>query len=170
MRQNHTDDERDNEIVPFIGIPRKWTNPALKIYAIIFLAYGTWMGFQELGNAAQPLLTRFSAFYTHLAAASVVEALLFVSLIQLGDIVMYLTNRFKTDVEKVRAEGIEQGKAEGIEQGKAEGIEQGIATAYQQWQAWNTRRIDAEAKGLPFDEPPPEPPEILKNGTPTTDT
>ena len=106
-----------------------------------------------------------------MAAASVVEALLFVSLIQLGDILMYLTNRFKTDVEKIRIEGIEQGieqgKAEGIEQGKAEGIEQGIATAYQQWQAWNARRIDAEAKGHPFDEPPPEPPEILKNGAPT---
>ena len=72
---------------------------------------------------------------------------------------MYLTNRFRTDVEKVRAEGIEQGKAEGIEQG--------IAAAYQQWQEWNTRRMDAEAKGLPFDEPPPEPPETLKDGTST---
>ena len=167
MKQNRTDDERDDEIVPFIGIPRKWTNPTLKIYAIIFLAYGTWVGFQGLGNTAKPLIERLAAFYTHLAAASVVEALIFVSLIQLGDIFMYLTSRFRTDVEKVRAEGIEQGKAEGIEQGKVEGIEQGITAAYQQWQEWNTRRIDAEAKGQPFDEPPPEPTEILKNGTPT---
>ena len=159
MKQNCPDDERDDEIVPFIGIPRKWTNPALKIYAIIFLAYGTWVGYQTLGNTAKPLIEKLAAFYTHLAAASVVEALIFVSLIQLGDILMYLTNRFRTDVKKIRAEGIEQGKAEGIEQG--------IAVAYQQWQEWNARRMDAEAKGRPFDEPPPEPPETLKDGTPT---
>ena len=54
-------------------------------------------------------------------------------------------------LEQGKAEGIEQGKAEGIEQGKAEGI----AAAYQQWQTWNARRMEAEAKGEPFDEPPP---------------
>ena len=54
-------------------------------------------------------------------------------------------------LEQGKAEGIEQGKAEGIEQGKAEGI----AAAYQQWQAWNARRVEAEAKGEAFDEPPP---------------
>ena len=69
MKQNRTDDERDNEIVPFIGIPRKWTNPALKIYAIIFLVYGTWVGYQTLGNTTKPLIEKFAAFYTHLAAA-----------------------------------------------------------------------------------------------------
>ena len=72
---------------------------------------------------------------------------------------MYLTSRFRTHVAKVRAEGVE----EGIEQG----IEQGIAAAYRQWQEWNTRRMDAEAKGEHFDEPPPEPPKTVKNGTPT---
>ena len=81
----------------------------------------------------------------------------------LGDIIMYLTSRFRTHVAKIRAEGVEQGRAEGIEQG----IEQGIAEAYRQWQAWNTRRMDAEAKGEPFDEPPPTPPKTSKNGTPT---
>ena len=69
-------------------------------------------------------------------------------------------------LEQGKAEGIEQGKAEGkaegIEQGKAEGIEQGKAegftAAYQQWEAWNTRRMAAEAKGERFDEAPPRPP------------
>ena len=49
---------------------------------------------------------------------------------------------------------LEQGKAEGIEQGKAEGF----TAAYQQWEAWNTRRMAAEAKGEQFDEAPPTPP------------
>ena len=53
-----------------------------------------------------------------------------------------------TDVDKIRAEGVEEGRA----------------AEYRQWQAWNTRRMDAEAKGEPFNEPPPTPP---KNGDPT---
>ncbi len=53
--------------------------------------------------------------------------------------------------DRIRAEGIEIGKAQGLEQGKAEGIRQ----AYQEIADWNKRRLEAEAKGIPFDEPPP---------------
>ena len=54
---------------------------------------------------------------------------------------------------------IQRGIEQGIEQGIERGIEQGIAAAYRQWQKWNARRIEAEAKGEPFNEPPPTPPE-----------
>ena len=47
------------------------------------------------------------------------------------------------------------GKAEGLEQGRAEGMAEGRTQAYQAIAAWNARRLEAEAKGLPFDEPPP---------------
>ena len=53
--------------------------------------------------------------------------------------------------DRIRAEGIEIGKAQGLEQGRAEGIRQ----AYQEIADWNNRRLEAEAKGIPFDEPPP---------------
>ena len=43
------------------------------------------------------------------------------------------------------------GRAEGLEQGRTAGI----AEAYQEIAAWNARRLEAEAKGFPFDEPPP---------------
>ena len=56
---------------------------------------------------------------------------------------------------KATAAGREQGIAEGRTQGIAEGRTQGIAEAYQAIAAWNARRLEAEAKGLPFDEPPP---------------
>ena len=49
------------------------------------------------------------------------------------------------------AENLAKAKKQGIEQG----IEQGRAEAYQAIAAWNTRRLAAEAKGIPFDEPPP---------------
>ena len=44
-----------------------------------------------------------------------------------------------------------KGKAEGIAEGKAEGI----AERDREWTDWNNRRLDAAAKGQPFDEPPP---------------
>ena len=165
MQLNPTADERDDEIVPFIGIPRKWTNPAVKIYALLFLAYSGWVGYQRLRETADPLVERLAGLWTHLAASGFVEGLLLVSLVHIGDILMYLTRKFMTKVTKIQAESFEEGKAEGLEQGIEQGLEQGIATAYRQWQAWNTRRMEAEAKGEPFNEPPPTPP---KNGDPTS--
>ena len=49
------------------------------------------------------------------------------------------------------AQSLAKGKEQGIEQG----VEQGRAEAYQAIAAWNRRRLAAEAKGIPFNEPPP---------------
>ena len=56
-------------------------------------------------------------------------------------------------LEQAKTEGKAEGIAEGIAKGKAEGV----AERDRQWAAWNNRRIEAEAKGEPFDEPPPHP-------------
>ena len=65
----------------------------------------------------------------------------------------YLGHKFVTPlIEKHRAEGREQGQAEGREQGQAEGREERL-----RWTEWNRRRLEAEARGVPFDEPPPVP-------------
>ena len=60
-------------------------------------------------------------------------------------------------LEQAKIEGIAKGKAEGVAEGKAEGRAEGVAERDRQWAAWNNRRIEAEAKGEPFDEPPPHP-------------
>ena len=58
-----------------------------------------------------------------------------------------------------RSEGIAEGKAQGIAEGKArwiaEGKAQGSAQEREKWQEWNRRRLEAEAEGHPFTEPPP---------------
>jgi len=48
---------------------------------------------------------------------------------------------------------------------KAEGLEQGHTEAYQEIATWNNRRLDAEAKGIPFNEPPPRKTEINRDLT-----
>ena len=72
---------------------------------------------------------------------------------------MYLTDRFKTDIEKIKASsearGRAEGKAAGRAEGKAEGRTEGKAEAYQVWSDWYHRQENAKAQGVPFDEPPP---------------
>ena len=70
-------------------------------------------------------------------------------------------------IEQIRKQGFERGIKEAREQGREEGRRQafavviehskalGRAEMHQKWSAWNTRRQEAEAKGIPFNEPPP---------------
>ena len=76
----------------------------------------------------------------------------------------YLENKFvKPLIERHKAEGRAEGIETGIAAGRAEGIETGIAAGRvegeaeerRRWTEWNSRRIEAERAGVPFDEPPP---------------
>ena len=64
----------------------------------------------------------------------------------------YLGNKFVQPlIERHKAEGREEGREEGM----TAGIAVGEADANRRWTEWNSRRVDAERAGLPFDEPPP---------------
>jgi len=64
----------------------------------------------------------------------------------------YLTNKFvKPLIERHK----EEGREEGIAVGEAKGREEGEASERRRWTEWNSRRIEAERAGVPFDEPPP---------------
>ncbi len=47
-----------------------------------------------------------------------------------------------------------------LKQREAEGEARGVAKNQRKWESWNQRRLEAEAKGQPFDEPPPSSPPI----------
>ena len=53
------------------------------------------------------------------------------------------------------AGGLAEGLAEGREEGREEGRAEGRAENQAAWEAWNERRMAAEQRGEPFDEPPP---------------
>ncbi len=53
--------------------------------------------------------------------------------------------------KKWRDEGLDEGRQEGLREGHTEGIQKANAA----WEAWNQRRLDAEANNQPFDELPP---------------
>ena len=163
MTNIQIDEGRDNEIVTFIGIPRKWVNPALKIYSFILLGYAIWIISLEFIGGTQVLSNRLSALFTHLAGFSVVEGLTLVAIIQMVDLIMYLTNKFKTKVKKQVSEAEARGKAEGKVEGKVEGKAEGREEIQKAWVEWNTRRIEAETRGIRFDEQPPTLPKATQD-------
>ena len=64
----------------------------------------------------------------------------------------YLIRKFEKRGEE---RGIEIGEERGIEIGRAEGIEIGESRGRAAWMTWYRKMKDAEARGEPFDEPPP---------------
>ena len=63
----------------------------------------------------------------------------------------YLYDKIERQRERLREEGREEGRVEGREEGRAEGRE-ALASEIE---GWNRRRLEAERRGEPFDEPPP---------------
>ena len=171
MEYARIEDDKDAEIVPFIGIQRKWANATLKFYSLIFLGYTIWITYQEFGDAAKSLKAKLTFLVPHLGAFSVFEAITVIAFIQVWDIIMYLTNKFKANIEEIkarseavgesrgRAEGEAKGRAEGEAKGRAEGEAkgraEGEAKAHQLWTDWRQRQENARARGVPFDDPPP---------------
>ena len=67
----------------------------------------------------------------------------------------YLTKKLIEPLERKRREEMERRVAQGMAEGMERGVAQGAERERRAWTAWNSRRVDAEANGLPFDEPPP---------------
>ena len=66
-----------------------------------------------------------------------------------------LKKRRARQLAEVRAEGVNEGRSEGVEKGRAEGVTRGRADLAAEIREWNARRLAAQSKGDPFDEPPP---------------
>ena len=78
-----------------------------------------------------------------------------IGVVEIGRLMMVLAqglaDRLKERRERFKDELIAQGKAEGI----AEGVARGRAELAAKVADWNERRLEAEARGEKFDEPPP---------------
>ena len=70
-----------------------------------------------------------------------------------------LNRRRARQLAEAEERGIEQGEERGIKRGIEQGLEQGAikgrADLSAEVREWNERRLAAQAKGEPFDEPPP---------------
>ena len=78
----------------------------------------------------------------------------------------YLRRRYEAGLKA----GEERGKAEGKAAGLKEGEERGVAQAWEVWQDWNLRRMDAEKADHPFNETTslPKQPHLTPQTLPTS--
>ena len=67
----------------------------------------------------------------------------------------FLKRRYEAGLQEGRAEGREEGREAGRGEGLDEGLRAGRRETQQRWEEWNRRRMQAEARGERFEEPPP---------------
>lgn len=80
-----------------------------------------------------------------------------VSLVDSLEGLVVVTKRYLDSklVEPVRNQLREEGREEGRKEGREEGRKEGTSEERERWQAWNLRRLEAEAKAEAFAESPP---------------
>jgi hypothetical protein len=151
-------DETSGLEVPLRAFLRKYrefwktgkTNFALTVGLILgslFLGYAVyqetnagWKGYKSL----RIVITDTSVFVP-------VGGLIAGVLTLIGDLMMLWSDRSEKRIQEAAAKAAAEAAAEA----KAEGIEEGKAELAQKVIAWNIRRMEAERKGEPFNEPPP---------------
>ena len=77
-----------------------------------------------------------------------------------GLLEQWINNRRERQLREAVAEAV----AEATVESRAEGRAEGRTEINHMWRAWNARRLDALAKGEPFDEPPPDVSDRSENG------
>ena len=123
--------------------------PLFTILTIIISGYIIWHGLTHRppGDIHDAII----AIILRLAPAIIVSAGASVVITELGRYTAMLSDilREKTDkwIAKSRREDREKAHSQGHSQGQAEMLEL--------WQDWNARRLEHEAAGKPFQEPPP---------------
>ena len=92
---------------------------------------------------------------TLLEAAALATALIIMSTAHAVVIVEGIAMLAESFLRRRYEAGLQEGRIEGREEGRDEGIQAGRREMLRLWEEWNRRRLEAEARGERFEEPPP---------------
>lgn len=147
--------------------------PLFTALTILGAGYVTWHGIThrppgDIHDAIVAIIQRLAPTIVVSAGASVVATELGRYTAMLSDVLREKTDKWiakkrKEALDKARAEvraeiAVEaraEARAEVAVEARAEGRAEGEEKMMELWQAWNRRRMEHEAKGEPFNEPPP---------------
>ena len=167
------DDSRDrnSDLVSPLDIAKKWLPWCVALIFAQTLGFTALIAWREISKGVAGVNELIIAVVSGTAPAVplfVVYAIIGVTAADLaiGGIMVtarYLTKKLIEPLDRKREEELEQrferGRSEGMSEGVALGIERGEARGMERerraWTEWNSRRLEAEADGLPFNEPPP---------------
>ena len=158
---------RDSDLASPLDIAKKWLPLCAALIFAQTLGFTALIAWREISKGVAGVNELIIAVVSGTAPAVplfVVYAILGVTVADLaiGGIMVtarYLTKKLIEPLDRKREEEvarrIERGREEGVAQGVAQGMSQGAERERRAWTEWNSRRLEAEAGGLPFDEPPP---------------
>ena len=157
--------EKKDARVSLLTIRLKWFLAAFIVFALEVGTYAAFLIPHETAKG-KPAMETTQAIVAHMGNFMEVAFGSVVLIFGGIDIMMILRDYFRAEREKriqreadaARAKGLDEGKAQGRTEGIAQGRAEGTVDMYQQWAAWNARRLDAAANGQTFTEPPPPPP------------
>ncbi len=137
IRGPHLEQPQDRESIWSVRRQTRETYFVVFI-ALFFLGMGlaSLRAFHEGGT----LLDTTLAVWSDAAPLTIVAAAAALAFTEIGRSIMVIARRLEEGLERVRERRRAEGRAE----------------ADRAWRAWNARRLEAEARGEPFTEPPPK--------------
>ena len=136
-----------------LSVARKWLPWCLALIFILTVGWTGLIAYTEIANtrnrsAIEILIATINGSAVAQPAIVLYSFLIVTAIDAVGGFIVvtkrYLEEKWlKPQRERLRKEAIEEGRREGIREGIREGRE------------WNRRRMEAEAKGISFDEPFP---------------
>ncbi len=132
-----------------LSVARKWLPWCLALIFAMTIGWTALVAWEEVSNGNHTSLRQIAIAIVDKAAPAVpfivIYAIMAISLIDASGGSAMVTKRWLE--EKWLNPWLERRKAEGRAIGQAE--------ERLRWSEWNRRRVEAEARGAPFDEPPP---------------
>ena len=144
---NQSGKNNTQDLIPFLGVRRKWGAFALHIFVQFVFIYSIFIVHDHVASGWEGLKTVkaiIADIAPGIAAAAFIPILIFAEV----EILMILYNIVKEQIEARQKRRIQQAE----ERGRAEGK----ALVQKEWQEWLKRKEAAEATGVPFNEPPPD--------------
>ena len=144
--------------ISLLSLRQVWEKPGIFVFSALVIAYNILVAYHEVrkGNGFTETLIAIVGYVTNFIPYGFFWTMVG---FEVGGWLMIKYRMFMDERAKRIAKAEAKGKAEGIAEGKAAGEAagkaEGIAERDRVWTAWNNRRLDAAAKGHPFDEPPP---------------
>jgi len=148
-----------NKRVPIFSFAQKTLLPDFIFFIVVVVSYAIIVGKHELTKGRESSVETLIAIVSHVSPFMPVAMFLTFIFEIGGSIVMILWNLYKKRqeamIEQVVAETVAEAVTEAVAKARAEARAEALAQANREWTTWYNRMMEAQAKGLPFDEPPP---------------
>lgn len=146
--------------VPVFSFMQRTFLADLIFFLMLIASYTYMVGEYELAKGRENSVETIIAIVGHVGEFISVALVLTLFFELGGSVLMILWNLYKREQEKRLREIAAEVAAEVTEKVAAEVKAQVTAERDRVWTEWNTRRMAAEASGIPFHEPPPTSPQV----------